>query len=231
MQGTSGKKPSIFEEPLPSSKNLRRLRRIHPSLFFGAEDRRTPIFDLRSRRSTIFPTLIFDRRPSAPEIEEPPIFDLRPRRRGRRSDERREGGGGRRLVRRWGECFFEDEGVFDFSASNGEAAPYSISGSQERKTLHLLLSQQEKRRTPPLSSSSSNSSLPSTNRHLVLSATRRFGSSARIPTMKNGPKIEIGRLLVYSLLRSLLLGCFLFARFACRFVRALAACSHVCVHC
>ena len=60
--------------------------------FFGAEDRRPPIFDLRSRRSkNPPPSSIFDLR--SRRSKNPPIFDLRPRRVGRRSDGRRGGGG------------------------------------------------------------------------------------------------------------------------------------------
>ena len=71
----------------------------------GSEDRRTSPY-LRSSEPMIEESPIFDLRSSAPMIEgRPSIFDLRPRRTGRKSDRR---GGGAisskmgRVLRRWG---------------------------------------------------------------------------------------------------------------------------------
>ena len=58
----------------------------------GSGDRRTPsISDFRSRRSKS--PLSYNLRSSAPKVEEPPMYDFRLRRMGRRSD-RTQGGGG-----------------------------------------------------------------------------------------------------------------------------------------
>ena len=86
---------------------LRRTPHLRSS---GPEDRRHPIFDLRNRRTKDPPSAIFDLR--ARRSKSPPaIFDLRPRRIGRRSDGRRGVRLLRRILRRWG-GFFEDRRGF-----------------------------------------------------------------------------------------------------------------------
>ena len=126
---------SIFEEPL-------HLRRARPSSKKPLSSK-SPIFDLRSRRSKNAP--ILNLRLSAPKTEEPSIFDLRPRRMVRRSDGRRGRG-----------CdLFEDGviskmGVLRFSGSEERGIPYfRFSNPEERRTpSHLVFSRTEERRTP-----------------------------------------------------------------------------------
>ena len=86
MKTTTG--PTAILDPIFGSEDR---RWGGDSSIFGPEERRPPIFDFRSRRSKNPP--IFNLRSSEPKLEElPPIFDLGPRRMGRRSDGR--GGGG-----------------------------------------------------------------------------------------------------------------------------------------
>ena len=125
---------------------------------FGAEDRRPPIFNFRSSKL---------------KIEEPPIFDLRPRRMGRRSDERKRGGG--------------------------------TSSSEERRTPPSSTFSARRTKNPPSSifsagrmneepSRGTSSSDPP--EHQLPSAILKSGSSDRSSSLKIGPKIEIGPLLV-----------------------------------
>ena len=103
---------SSFKNPPTSSKNPYCLSfdledRRPPSSIFGTEKRRTPIFNILS---------------STPKIEEPPVYDVRPRKMGYRTHERRvevcaicskiE----RKFLPRWG-------GFFDLSAPNNEEFP------------------------------------------------------------------------------------------------------------
>ena len=116
-----------------------RRSKIRPSSIFGAEDRRPPIFDLRSRRPKNFP--IFNLRSWELKIEDTSSSIFGPKNGSNGSDGRRRGGG---TSSKMG-GFFEDGGFFDFPAPKNEEPPAfsTFSARSTKNPFHLPSSRPE----------------------------------------------------------------------------------------
>ena len=128
----SSKSPSIFEEP-PHLRSS------------GPEDRRSPIFDFRSRRTKNLPHLqssIFD-----PEDRRtPPSSIFGPE---EWVEDRTEVGGGRGFFEDGGGGFFKDGGIYDLTAPKNEEPPvYDLRGRKNEEPSPLPPSRPEDRGTP-----------------------------------------------------------------------------------